>query len=110
MNPKNTPVARPDLDVALFNFADEWTQDPERALYRLQCLLLDEDTCLARVAFLRRLTAASGGPARARAVRPEEITLVCEEGLFAAHAAGRLTPDRIHLLDLLTRNPEALWR
>jgi hypothetical protein len=112
MNPKATPVARPNLDVAMFDFADEYAQNPERALYRLQFLLLDEDTCVARVAFVRALAAGRESPLRdvrqpAGALRAE-ITLLCEEGLFAAHAAGRLTPERARRLAQLTRDPDAL--
>jgi hypothetical protein len=114
MNPGATPSARPDLDVALLNFADEYALHPEPALYRLQLLLLDEDTCLARVALLRTLAASAGresshGDVRqaVEAFRPE-IALLLEEGLFAAHAAGRLTPERVRRLDQLTRAPEAL--
>jgi hypothetical protein len=109
MNPPVRPSARPDLDSALFDFAEEFTHHPERALCRLQLLLLDEDTCLARVAFLRELTGSAGPDFRQTvdAFRPE-IALLCEEGLFAAHAAGRLTPDRVRRLDRLTRASEAL--
>src|SRR5262249_46006998 len=91
-------------------------RSPERALNRLQFLLLDEDTCLARVAWLRTLAAAAGRQPSTRAVRPapeafpEEIALLCAEGLFAAHAAGRLTAERVQRLDWLTHDPDALWR
>jgi hypothetical protein len=114
MNPDAIPAARPDLDTALFDFAEEYAREGERALYRLQLLVLDEDTCLARVAFLQALAQDAGRqspPLDARqAVRSfgDEIALLCEEGLLAAHAAGRLTPDRIARLDKLTRDPEAL--
>src|SRR4051794_7792070 len=114
MNPKATPAAQPDLDVTLFDFAADYAQDPERALYRLQLLLLDEDTCLARVAFLRALAEVAGRHVPSRDPRPttesfrEELALVCEEGVFAARAAGRLTPERIQGLHRLTRDTDAL--
>jgi hypothetical protein len=114
MNPAATPAARPDLDVALSDFAAEHDQGPERALCRLQLLLLDEDTCLARVAYLRTLAAAARGESPPRdlpdALHPfrEEFRLLGEEGLFAARAAGRLTPDVVRRLDRLTRDPDAL--
>src|SRR5437868_8413019 len=98
MNPQAPPVARPLLNVALFDFAAEFSQHPERALDRLHFLVLDEDTCLARVAFLQALADLAGpvpgvGPT-AEDFR-DEIALLCEDGLFAAHADGRLTADRI---------------
>jgi hypothetical protein len=114
MNAKPKTIARPDLDVAMFDFAGEYAQDPERALYRLQFLLLDEDTCLARVAFLRTLAASAGRKSSSLDARQTveafhaEIALLCEEGVFAVHAAGRLTSDWVRRLDRLTRNPEAL--
>jgi RNA polymerase sigma-70 factor (ECF subfamily) len=113
MNPKATPAARPDLDATLFDFAEEYAREHERALDRLQLLVLDEDTCLARVAFLQALAEADGlqsSPRVRRAVGSfrDEIALLCEEGLFAAYAAGRLTPDRVARLDKLTRDPEAV--
>jgi hypothetical protein len=37
-----------------------------------------------------------------------EIGLLSEEGLFAAHVAGRLIPERVLGLDRLTRDPGAL--
>jgi hypothetical protein len=112
MNPKEFSAARPDLDVAMFDFAAEHKQDPERALYRLQFLLLDEDTCLARVAFLRAMAAARKPPSPSVRERTEsfhdEIGLLCEEGLFAAQAAGCLTPEQVHRLQRLTCNADAL--
>jgi hypothetical protein len=114
MIPNATPAARPDLDAALFGFAEEYARERERALYRLQLLVLDEDTCLARVAFLQALAEASGRLSSPQDVRQavgsfrDEIALLCQEGLLTAHAAGRLTPDRVARLDKLTRDPEAL--
>ena len=111
MNPQATPTARPDLDVALFDFAAEYAQDPARALYRLHFVVLDEDTCLGRIAFLRALAGAAGrGRDLPQAARPfdPEIALLCEDGLFAADAAGRLTPERVGRLDRLSRDPDAL--
>jgi RNA polymerase sigma-70 factor (ECF subfamily) len=113
MNPKATPAARPNLDATLFDFAEEYAREPERALDRLQLLVLDEDTSLARVAFLQALAEAEGLPSspgvrRAVGSFHDEIALLCEEGLFAAYAAGRLTADRVARLDKLTRDPEAL--
>jgi hypothetical protein len=113
MNPNATPAARPDLEAALFDLAEEYAREPERALHRLQLLVLDEDTCLARVAFLQALAEAdrlqsSPGVRQAVGSFRDEIALLCEEGLLAAHAAGRLTPDRVARLDKLTRDPEVL--
>jgi hypothetical protein len=114
MNPNATPIARPDLGVAMFDFAAEYAESPERALRRLQFLLLDEDTCLARVALLQTLADADDEPAR-DAGQPaeafgEEIALLCEEGVLAAHAAGRLDAGVVGRLDRLTRDPDRLWR
>src|SRR5438105_3619828 len=110
MNPRATPDNRPDLDAALFSFADEHARDAVQAVYRLQVLLLDEDTCLPRVALLRALTGRNSTSAASSvlALFAAEVDLICQEGLLAAHAAGRLTQDRVQRLDRLTRDPDAL--
>jgi hypothetical protein len=112
MDPKTTPAGWPDLNVAMVDFAAEYAQDSERALYRLQFLLLDKDTCLARVALLRimaaeRTPASPSGSEEVESFR-DEIALLCEEGLFAAHARGRLTPERVRRLQWLTGSADAL--
>ena len=99
-------------DLTMFDFAGEYAQDSDRALYRLQFLLLDEDICLARVALLRAMVAArkpdsASGQEEAESFG-DEIALLCEEGLFTAHASGRLTPERVRRLQRLTGNADAL--
>src|SRR5262245_6794769 len=99
----------------MFDFAEEYAQTPERALHRLQFLLLHEDTCLARIALLQALAAAGGHTVSPRGAQAAvegfraALDLLCAEGLFSAHAGGRLTPERVRDLARLARDPDALW-
>lgn len=109
-----THRSRFHLDVALSHFPEEFADDPTRALDRLQFLLLDEPTCRARVAWLESLRDAAGKPLIART--PEdiatqyagELALLGDDGVFAALAAGRLTPEWVDRLARLLRDPDAL--
>jgi hypothetical protein len=94
----------------LLDFANEYQQDPERALARFQLLLLDPDACSSREDFLRALAATADGAMPPAHDHGPAITLVCEEGVFAAHKNGSLTPERVEQLARLTRDPEALLK
>jgi RNA polymerase sigma-70 factor (ECF subfamily) len=102
-----------DLNRAFADYAAALAEDPERALYDLQALFLDEATCLARVEFLRAL----GGKPVAGPLHfsPEwsaqtfsrEVQLISQSGLFPAWRRGLLRPER---LAALAGDPNALWQ
>jgi hypothetical protein len=97
----------PDLDLMLFDFAQEYQAAPQQALARMQLLLLDEEACSGRIAYLEALAEKAPTEAANRGVADfePEITLLCETGLYRAHQDGSLRPER---LALLTRSPAAL--
>jgi hypothetical protein len=115
-----------DLDLVLLDFGSEYERDPRQAVHALQALLLDEDACHARIAFLERLatvetpnrpdldvqagTAALHQDHGGGSVINDfsaEIRAILEVGTFRALEQGRLSVDR---LDALSRNGEALWQ
>jgi hypothetical protein len=100
---------KPDYDPVLFDFAVEYGDHPEQALRRLQLLLLDEQACQSRIAFLQVLAEMGGGGAPLPQSADEfrhEIDLIAEHGVFAARRHGLLVPER---LARLTCTPAALW-
>jgi hypothetical protein len=99
------------LDPVFLDFAEEYQNQPEQALYALQALLLDEISVSGRVAFLHELGAFSEtdlpdmAPEREQSDFTHEIRLIREIGTLRAVKEGTLDPQR---LAALTCDPEAL--
>ncbi len=115
-----------DLNLVLLDFRSEYEHQPRQAVHALQTLLLDENACRARIAFLERLAATKpqdqsdldrvAGKAISSRHRAEgrdrgdwtaEIRSILEIGTLRALEQGRLSVER---LDALSRDPDALWR
>jgi RNA polymerase sigma-70 factor (ECF subfamily) len=100
-----------DLNLAFADYAASFQEDREGALFDLQCLFLQESTCLARMEFLRALANAEGRPIfspRWSATEfTREIQAISRFGLFAACRQGLITPAR---LVALACDPNALWQ
>jgi hypothetical protein len=115
-----------DLDLVLLDFGSEYQRDPRQTVHALQALILDEDACRARIAFLERLarTETLGRPeldvrdGTATLDRDHggssviddftaEIRAIVEVGTFRALEQRQLSVDR---LDALSRNRHALWQ
>ncbi len=116
-----------DLNLVFLDFADEYEHQPRQAVHALQALLLDEDVCRARIAFLKRLATTKPQDRPSRGVHIQafimasdhdegrdrkvsdfsaELRAILELGTFRLEQ-GRLSVDR---LDALTRDPDALWQ
>jgi hypothetical protein len=101
-----------NLNLVLLDFSNEYEHEPRQAVHALQALLLDENACRARIAFLERLAATTmsarhRGEDRDRGDWTPEIRAILDVGTFRALEQGRLSAER---LDALSRDPNALWR
>lgn len=98
-----------DLDAVLFDFVSAHAENPREALHRLHVLLLDEETCLARAAFLRGL---ASGTESETALPGRVSSSLCTEALDLMRGgellARPLQPAEVQVLGRLTCDPEAL--
>lgn len=115
-----------DLKLVFLDFRSEYEHQPRQAVHALQALLLDENACRARIAFLERLARRKTidrpdlevqtgsatlhrdhGEGRMTDDFSAEIRAILEVGTFRALEQARLSVDR---LDALSRNRDALWQ
>jgi putative methionine-R-sulfoxide reductase with GAF domain len=95
-------------------FAEEFELDARNALMQLHLLVLDWDSCEARIRALLALKSLGDGTIKPKDRTDvqeefaEELALICDKGLLAPHMAEQLTSEQIERLDRLSRSPEAL--
>lgn len=102
-----------DFRLVMYNFQQQYQEDPRQALAQLETLLSDEQALLARFAFLKSVCPAPQPPA-GQELSAEDIReandLICNQGLLRAYQQGVLTEQRLQLLGRFSRNPDALWQ
>jgi len=97
----------PPVELMLIDFEAEYQAVPDQALLRLQCLLLDEDACRARIAFLESVASDDAERENELGSAEETADLVGRFGVFDTVEEGYADVAALHRL---TCDPAALWR
>src|SRR5262245_1843631 len=106
---KPDTLTEAELTLASMSFADEYAEDREAALNKLQLLLIDRRLLQARIALLETLAPQE------QEHRPAHdftavINAVVNRGFFTLNREGRLDRDMVKQLHRLTCDPRALER